>query len=47
MIDRPHQVDQLLMDDAHHLLARVERLQSTFSPTACSVTRAMKSLTTE
>ena len=27
MIDRPHEVDQFLVDNAHELLARVERLE--------------------
>ena len=31
MVDRPHQIDQFLIDDADDLLARVERLEHLFA----------------
>ena len=46
MIDRAHQVDELLMDDADDLLAGIERLKHLFAHAPASVTRSMKSWTT-
>ena len=45
VVDRAHQVDQLVVDDADNLLSG-RRLLRTCSPTACSLTRSMNCFTT-